>query len=148
MAQVVAVTEAAAIGIHAVLLLAMHPGEAWTAGAIAENLQVSENHCVKIMQRLVHGGIAAAVRGPKGGFHLAADPEKLTLLQVYELIDGPMVDKHCLFQVEKCPAAQCMFGSLTGQINRLVREFLQNHTVSAMLRGQRSGGGNGHADHA
>jgi len=133
MSQVVAVTEAAAIGIHAVLLLTMRRNEALTAGAIAAELQVSENHCVKVMQRLAHGGIVAAVRGPKGGFHLAADPEQLTLMQVYELIDGPMVDKHCLFKVSKCPASQCVFNGLTGQINQLVRGFLQSNTFASVV---------------
>lgn len=133
MSQVVAISEAAAIAIHAVLLLALKQEQPLTAGAIAGELQVSENHCVKVMQRLVHTGMVSAVRGPKGGFHLAADPAKLTLLQVYEQIDGPLVDKHCLFKVSKCPAAKCAFGGLTGQINLLVRTFLQDHTIADLV---------------
>lgn len=134
MSQVVAISEAAAIAIHAIILLAMKPDQSLTAGSIAAELHVSENHCVKVMQRLAHAGLVSAVRGPKGGFHLAADPESLTLLQIYEQIDGPLIDKHCLFKESKCPAAKCAFNGLTGQINTMVRTFLNTNTVAKVIK--------------
>lgn len=47
--------------------------------AIAEQIGVPKAETAKIMQLLVWGGFVGSRRGTKGGFHLAADPESITM---------------------------------------------------------------------
>ncbi len=42
------------------------------------------------MTRLVKQGLVRAVRGQKGGFELMQAPEKLTLIDVLEALEGPL----------------------------------------------------------
>ena len=130
MAKIVSFSEAAAIGIHTVLLLSLHPDEVLTTKEMSETLKISENHCAKVMQRLVHEGIARATRGPGGGFTLNRPAAELTLLTVFEAIEGKLEDKYCMFQVNRCPAGQCLFHELTGTVNRTIREYLERHTFA------------------
>lgn len=134
MGQVIAISEGASIAIHAVLLLAIHDGKPQTTRSISEALAVSENHCSKIMQRLTKSGIVDAVRGPQGGFLLSVDPAQTSLLEVYEAIDGPLDEKHCMFRINKCPSKKCVFSSVTQRLTCEVKEFLRNHTITNMAR--------------
>ncbi|MDD3118565.1 MAG: Rrf2 family transcriptional regulator [Victivallales bacterium] len=132
MAQIVNFSEAAAIGIHAVLLLTSHRERALTTRRISERLGISDHHCAKVMQRLVHAGLVRATRGPGGGFVLAGDPAELTILMVFEAIEGKLEDRYCMFKVNKCPAGQCLFHELTAGVNRTIRSYLESHNLAEL----------------
>jgi len=55
------------------------------------------------MQQLVRANVLKSKRGPRGGFSLAHDPKDITMLQVIEAIDGPIM-KH-LFLAEQTHSA-------------------------------------------
>ncbi len=76
MGNIVKISDAVALGIHAATLLAVVPGKSYTTRAMADGLGVSEAHLAKVMQRLSRAGIVVSRRGPKGGFVLAKAPEK------------------------------------------------------------------------
>lgn len=132
MSQILAVSEAASIVMHAIILLAIAKASRSTH-ELAESLKVSENHCSKVMQRLTKAGLVTASRGPKGGFSLSRPPEEITLAEIYESIEGPLCPKHCLFKVQKCPASKCLFHNLTAEINRKVEDFLRNNSVADLI---------------
>ncbi|MCP4900046.1 MAG: Rrf2 family transcriptional regulator, partial [bacterium] len=90
------ISEAASLGIHAMGLLAIHPDRSLSARTIAEKFSVSEAHLSKVLQRLTKVGLLASTRGPKGGFSLTRDPETVTLLEVFEAIEGPVEPTDCL----------------------------------------------------
>lgn len=124
MGQVIGTSEAAAIGLHCALALAAKPGQSSSTSAMARQLDVSAHHCSKVLQRLTRAGIVRAVRGPKGGFQLARPPETVTLLEVYEAIDGPLRDTTCLFQQPHCRPGECVLSGMFEQVNRVVRSHL------------------------
>ena len=55
---------------------------------IARSLAVSESHLAKVMQRLVKAGFVSSIRGVNGGFILNRIPDSITLMDVYECIEG------------------------------------------------------------
>lgn len=123
MATAFRVSEAASLGLHAMVLLGSHPEERVSAGEIAEVLGVSEAHLAKVMQRLAHVGLVHSTRGPHGGFVLAKACDEITLLDVYEAIEGPLAETTCLLHTPVCDGA-CFLGDLLDQVNTLVREHL------------------------
>ncbi len=134
MAHILSFSEAAAIGIHTVLLLAIDQGHALTTRSMSASLNISDHHCAKVMRRLVKAGIVKATRGPGGGFTLAHDAAALTLIQVYQVIEGELEEKHCLFQTNKCPAQKCLFHELTLDVNKTVRDYLSKTTFADLAR--------------
>ncbi len=133
MSSIMSFSEAAAIGIHAVLLLSINKDKVLTTKGMSETLAISDNHCAKVMQRLVRAGIVKATRGPGGGFTLNRKPEELPLITVYEAIEGKLEEKYCLFQINKCPAPKCVFHKLTSDVNHKIREHLQNCTFADLI---------------
>jgi DNA-binding IscR family transcriptional regulator len=51
---------------------------------VARRIGVSAAETAKILQLLVWGGFIVSRRGSKGGFHLAASPERITMKQVID----------------------------------------------------------------
>ena len=65
MAELVRMSEATAIGLHAMIVLA-RADQPLSATAAAENLEVSIAHLSKVLQTLVRSGLLEARRGPNG----------------------------------------------------------------------------------
>jgi len=106
------------------VLLAANCDDEVSTRRIAMELQVSEAHLSKVLQRLGKVGLVNSTRGPKGGFALAREPEEITLLNIYEAIDGPLATNSCLLGTRICGGEQCILGDLLETIDSRVREYL------------------------
>ena len=72
------------------------------ANTISEHTSVSQRFTLKILHKLVLGGLVQSYKGAKGGYKLKARPEEITLKMVIELIDGPIAIARCLESAEGC----------------------------------------------
>ena len=75
------------------------------AGYVAENCQdgpilaarvskeygIPLEYLMKIMQQLVRANILRSKRGPRGGFSLARNPKDISMLQIIEAVNGPLM---------------------------------------------------------
>ncbi len=125
------VSEAASLALHAAAFLAGRPGEVVTTGEVASVLDVSENHLSKVLQRLAKAGLVRSTRGPRGGFMLSRSPDDLTLLEVYEAIEGPLGTTNCLFSRPVCNG-ECILGDLLTDVNARIRARLTQTKLSAV----------------
>jgi Rrf2 family protein len=124
------ISEAASLAMHAMGLLATDPEGSLSVKAIGARFNVSEAHLSKVLQRLVKVGLLTSVRGPKGGFSLAIPPDRATLLQVFEAIEGPMEPADCLFGVPLCDGESCVLGKVMVEANNLLHEHLATTTLA------------------
>ncbi len=76
------------------------------AKTLAEETNVTLRFTLKILNKLVGGGIAESYKGAKGGYKLKLSPDKITLKMVIELIDGPIAIVRCLETEECCSLNQ------------------------------------------
>jgi len=129
MAGLLKVSEAAVLAIHTVAVLGGRPEGVTRTRQIASYLGASEAHLSKVLQRLVHTGMVASVRGPKGGFRMARDPEDVTLLEGYEAIDGPVQEAGCLLDAPVCDGS-CIMGGLLEEVTERFRDHLGGTTVA------------------
>jgi Rrf2 family protein len=79
------------LGLAAVVMMAERPEERVTAAMVATALAASEDHVAKVLQQLAHAHILTGMRGAGGGYRLAGDPHALTMLDVVEALEGPIV---------------------------------------------------------
>jgi len=123
-------SEATTLALHTMAYLAANPGDTASAREMAEAFRASEAHLAKVLQRLGKVGLVHSTRGPRGGFTLGRNPEGITLLDVYEAIEGPLAVTGCLFDPPICAGTTCILGGLTLSVNRQVRDHLKNTRLS------------------
>jgi len=60
---------------------------------ISKEYDIPLEYLLKILQQLVRANVLRSKRGPRGGFSLAKPTKKITMLQIIEAVDGPMVNQ-------------------------------------------------------
>ncbi len=130
MTSVLRISDAVAIGLHAMTLLAREPGRIVTAHEIAERLIVSEAHLAKVIQRLTRAGLVRSFRGPRGGSAIARAPHLVTLREVVEAVEGPLAETTCLLEHPTCLENTCIMGDVLERMNREVREYFTQTTLA------------------
>ena len=60
---------------------------------ISKKYDIPLEYLLKIMQQLVKVNILRSKRGPRGGFSLVRTPNKITLLEIIEAVEGPMINQ-------------------------------------------------------
>jgi Rrf2 family protein len=134
MASLVRVSEAASIALHACIWMARDTGACSRSKEICATLGFSQAHFPKVMQTLTRAGLVVSTRGPTGGTRLARTPDQITLLQVYEAVDGSAQTDRCLLAPEICPAACCKLGKTFARYNDELRHLLASETLADLAR--------------
>lgn len=129
MAKIVNLTEAASIGLHAVILIAKS-NDLMNVIKIAEATSSSKHHVAKVMQRLTKENFLTSQRGPSGGFVLKKKPEEITLLQIYEAIEGKIEVPSCPMDKMVCPFDKCIMNNVTNKMTVDFKEYLESQKVS------------------
>lgn len=77
-------------------------GELANRQTIAEQQNIPIGFLQKIMHSLVKGELVKSYRGVDGGFVLAKPAEEISLLDVIEVMEGPLDLQRCLKQDSSC----------------------------------------------
>ena len=72
------------------------------AKTVSDDTSVTLRFTLKILHKLVQGGLVQSFKGVNGGYKLKVSPEDITLKTVIELIDGPIAIARCLDSGEGC----------------------------------------------
>ena len=97
------ITRQADYAVRAVLYLTrLGNGQRAATSQIAENQHIPPSFLAKIISQLSIAGLLHTSRGARGGVTLARAPEKITLLQVVEAIDGPIRLNECVHEDGMC----------------------------------------------
>lgn len=102
------ITRQADYAVRAVLYLARLNGEQRAATSqIAQEQQIPPSFLAKIVSQLSVAGLLQTSRGARGGVALARPPEQISLLEVVEAIDGPVMLNECVGS-----QGACVFGEV------------------------------------
>jgi Rrf2 family protein len=133
MKNVLNISEAYSLALHATAYLASRGKDRRvSAHEISGRLGVSEAHLSKVLQRLTRSGILHSSRGPGGGFSLARPDGDITLLDIYESVEGPLKLDDCLIGTKICGGKSCIFDDLLHDVNEKFRDYLENTTVESI----------------
>ena len=107
------------------------------AKTISERTFVTQTFALKILHKLVKGGIVTSHKGAKGGYELSKSPDKITLKQVIELIDGPIAIARCLGDSGECSMnsdkTSCIYHHIFDKISFEVAMKLERITINDVL---------------
>lgn len=132
MSKIVTLTEAASIALHGMIIVAKSGTKA-NVVQIAELTNSSKHHVAKIFQRLVKDNFLESSRGPSGGFTLKKDPADISLLEIYESIEGRIEVTQCPHDKQICPFNKCIMENVTMKMTSDFKAHLQNNKLSDYL---------------
>jgi len=132
MSNLLNLSEATSMAMHAMVYLAASDGQPCTASEVGSSLRMSEAHLSKVLQRLGKAGLVRSVRGPGGGYVLARPAEEIALLDIYQAMEGPFKPADCLMGSPVCRGRGCILGGLIGTLNRETRAYLSRTRISQL----------------
>lgn len=137
MADLIRMSEATALGLHTMAVVTRR-NEPTSTAQIATELCASEAHLSKVLQQLVRVGLLTSKRGPSGGYALAKPPGEISLLDVYEALEGPLRQDGCLFaEPPVCRRTYCILGDLVERVRNEVHNRFESTTLNDVVNGKR-----------
>ncbi|MCG8579085.1 MAG: Rrf2 family transcriptional regulator [Bacteroidales bacterium] len=132
MSKIVTLSEAASIALHSMVLIARSDTKL-NVNQISEAIDSSKHHVAKVMQRLAKEDFVASNRGPSGGFVLKQEPAEISLLMIYEAIEGKVAIQSCPGDKRACIIGTCMLGDLSRNMTKEFKEYMESHYLSEYL---------------
>lgn len=118
--------------------MAMHDGVT-DAKTLSDETSVTQRFALKILHKLVTGGIVESYKGSRGGYKLKRGPAEITLKMVIELIDGPIAIARCVDTAENCSLncdkTACAFHHIFDSISIDLASKLEKISISDVING-------------
>ena len=121
-----------------IMFLLAKTGECTDAPTLAERAGIAPQFALKTLRKLKGGALVNTVKGAHGGYYPAEAPEKITVLRIVELIDGPLYLNRCLERGFICSrmgkhTERCVVNRLFARINKSVADQLAAVTLADLL---------------
>lgn len=119
----------------ALAYLALNRNRLVKAEEIARTQNIPRPFLSKILHELSKRDILTSVKGPKGGFTLKVDPEKLTMWDVVVLLGEENKFQTCILMPDKCEEYEtnpCVIHHKWEKIKKQVVDFLKSTTIAEL----------------
>lgn len=111
-------------------LAQLPPGKVALISEIAEATDVPQTFLAKILQSFAKIGIVQSFRGAGGGFMLGRSASRITLREVVEAVEGPILPNRCLIGSGICERdSTCGVHPVWRQVQQRVVEILDGVTI-------------------
>jgi len=131
-------TKAEEYGIFGILYLAEQPtGRITPLSEISKTQGVPEKFLAKIFQSLAKAGIVRSHRGVKGGFSLGRQPDRITIREIVEDVQGPYFIAECLNGDRSCKRNNCPLQPLLRKAQIAIVGVFEDHTVADLVGWQK-----------
>jgi Rrf2 family protein len=125
--------------VRALSYLAGQPeGKVISRADIERNQDIPSFYLSKIMKDLVSGGLVHSHIGSKGGFALAKPASAISIKDVYETVERPLVLMDCLEKgTSYCSfCAVCLQKSVWEKAQQALADFLASVTIAEIADGR------------
>ena len=122
--------------IRGILYLAQQPpGKVSLVSEIAEATDAPKTFLAKIFQSFAKIGIVNSFRGTGGGFTIGRSPASITLREVVEAVEGPIIPNRCLVNGGICErGAECNVHPVWRKVQAQVVQILDGVTIEELAR--------------
>lgn len=109
-----------------------------SARCIAEAYQLPLPLLMNILKELAQAKLVSSTRGAAGGYELAAEPDRVTLLEVIVALEGPVKLTACcdglpIVGQGCCAAESCPIQGAIQQLHRRMKSFFGDVTLEELL---------------
>ena len=124
-------TGASNIGVHAMAYIAAQgEGSPVTLREITDQLKCSGTHLAKVLAKLSRNDYLESSLGAAGGYRLKVDPARTTVLEIIEVINGPLPWAGCLLGEPACEPGSCVFQGLFDEMRERFVSYLSEVTLA------------------
>ena len=120
--------------IQALIYMATQPpGVAVLNRTIAECLRSPPTYLAKILQELCKGNLLYSFRGKQGGFCLRESSDKINLMQIVRITEGPGFTEDCILGLKVCSdTTPCPMHAKWWPIKQEIVKLLQGQTLEML----------------
>lgn len=108
------------------------------AGTISENTDVPLRFALKILRKLVGGGLVKSYKGVYGGYRLIKPVNELSLYDVIEIVEGEYRFSRCLAEEYSCNCSAdglpCNYQQAFAKVSEMVKEYLKKQTFDKLIK--------------
>lgn len=119
--------------LRVAIALARHPGQPSTSGQVAKATRVPPRYLYKVLQALIRADLVRSQPGPGGGYTLAVEPDRTTLLEIVAAIEPVTRIRSCPVGL-KSHSDLCPLHQRLDQAYAAIEEALGNVTLGEVLR--------------
>jgi len=120
-------------GLQAVFALARSSGFV-SAKQIAQERNLPAAFVKKLLQKLCRAGLVKASVGKQGGYRLARAPEKISIRELLQALEGDLAPVSCLARDHRCDLADgCTTQHIWAQIDHKIQEALESISLKDIL---------------
>jgi len=96
---------------------------------------ISERYLAKIIQDLRRSGLIRSVRGPHGGYALNREPAEITMLDIWEALEGSLAPVGCLDDPAECGMVDnCVMRGVWAAFRKAAEGVLGGADLAALAR--------------
>lgn len=120
--------------IRGIIYLAQQPpGKVSLISEIAEATGAPQTFLAKIFQSFAKLGIVNSFRGTGGGFTIGRAPSNITLREVVEAVEGPIIPNRCLMDGNECELGKgCKVHPVWRTVQTQVTQILDSVTIAEL----------------
>ena len=119
--------------LRAVIWLASQRGQNLRTEAIAQATQVPASYLAKVLQTLSRAGIVQSQSGPRGGFQISFEPDRLTVLDVVNAIEPIERISECPLRLSEHRHELCTLHARLDAARAAVEQALGSCTIASLL---------------
>jgi len=122
-------------GARAMLELASHYGEGpIELKGIAKQENISLKYLEQVVIPLRTAGLVKSVRGSRGGYSLAKPPSEICLMDVVEILEGPLNLIDCLGDPKACQRSSlCVTRDIWKEVSEAIYRIFHSVTLEDMV---------------
>lgn len=121
--------------IRTLVFLASTDKKLVTCSELAKRLRIPYSFLRSILQALNRQKLLVSSKGKTGGFKLVKSPEKIFLLDLIKLFQGPIILNKCKFKGRQCHNVRsCVFRKKITGIEEYIKSELQFVTLKSLVR--------------
>ncbi|MGE0056770.1 MAG: Rrf2 family transcriptional regulator [Dehalococcoidia bacterium] len=103
---------------------------------IADEMAIPARYTPEILNLLQRAGIAEARAGRQGGYRLKRAPAEITVLEIIEAAEGPLVSERCVLSGGPCHWQDtiCAAHPAIEEAGTALTRALRHHTLQSILK--------------
>jgi Rrf2 family nitric oxide-sensitive transcriptional repressor len=110
------------------------PGELTSAKEVSDNFKTPFDATARVMQAMAQKGLLRVEHGALGGYQIAKDLNKVTMLHILDIVEGPTSLVKCMVNKNPCEMhGTCNIVSPMHVLQHRLNEFYGNITLKELL---------------